>query len=199
MTQVRLTVEVDPRWVELPVQDDTDALAWAGGAVQEALRLRGLREPAPVVEVYTGTWAALAEQVRGRAVQDGAVVVGAYGLLGEVDLLPVTVAELAVVRWEEGLDRFVDGLVVPADQRFAPPDVQEVATASGPAVRLQQLRVVEEGPERDASVQTSVVHVWPGPEEHLVTVLTAWYDSPVDAEVTSGVLGGLAASLRVVR
>lgn len=195
---VLLEVQLDPRWIELPVQQPVEAGEWAAGAVAEALAVRRVVEEPRVERHIVHTYAALLDQLRARASQDGIELVGAYALVSPEDLLPLTVAELAVHRLEPGhsVDRFVDALVVAPSQRFSEPDVHEVATAFGTAVRVQQLRVVDEGEGRAPSVQTSVVYVWPGPAEHLVTTMSAWYGSPVDAETSRPVLEELAVSLR---
>lgn len=195
---VLVQVALDARWIELPVQGQQDPGDWASAAVAEALALRGLTETPQVVELYAQSYAAVLEQLRERAEQDGAVVTAAFALVGDGDLLPVTVAELVVARLEpgQGLDDFVDGLVVGPTERFGEPEVDEVATASGPAVRLRQLRIVPGAAGADPSVQTSVVHVWPGPAEHLATMLTSWFSSPVEAEISGEALGEVVASLR---
>lgn len=193
---VVLEVEVDPRWLELPVRSAVETDAWALGAIQEALALRGATENAAVRHLYVQTYAAVVEDLRERAVQHG--LVGAYALIGDEDLLPVTVAELAVHSREEALsiDAAVNSLVVAPSQRFSEPEVVEVRTDFGPAVRLQQLRIVDEGAGQDPTVQTSVVHVWLGPTDHHMTTLSSWFGSPVDAETSREVLQALAVSLR---
>lgn len=195
---IDLEVLVDPRWVELPVQQCQEAGEWAEAAVAEALALRRVVEEPRIERLMVQTYAATLDALRDRAPQDGLQLVGAYALVSPEDMLPVTVAELAVHRLESGqtADHFVDALVVEPSQRFAAPDVRELATAFGTAVRVQQLRVVDEGQDAPPSVQTSVVHVWPGPMDHLVTTLSAWFGSPVDAETSRTVLEELAVSLR---
>lgn len=193
---IDLEVLVDPRWIELPVQQRQESGEWAAGAVADALAVRRVVEEPRVQHLMVQTYAAVLDSLRDRGGQDGLELVGAYALVSPEDMLPVTVAELAVHRLEPGqtLDGFVDALVVDPSRRFSPPDVRELDTAFGTAVRVQQLRVVEQ--DRAATVHTSVVHVWPGPLEHLVTTLSAWFDSPVDAETSRGVLEELAVSLR---
>jgi hypothetical protein len=74
--------------------------------------------------------------------------------------------------------------------------VTELSSAAGDAVRVQQLRLVEEQ-DGEPSVQTSVVYVWPGPEPDTALTLTAWFDSPVEAELSREILDALAASVRM--
>lgn len=194
----RLQVLLDPRWIELPIATPVEAGQWAAEAVAEALALRGIVEPAPVVHLYVQTYAATLDSLRERAATlEGMQLVGAYALVGQDELLADTVAELAHLPIEA--DRFedvVDSLVVPAEQRFAEPDISDLDTDFGTAVRLQQLRIVDEGEGRELSVQTSVVYVWPGLTPNWAVVLSAWFGSPIDADTTRPVVDQLAASLR---
>ena len=119
-------------------------------------------------------------------------------MVGQDELLADTVAELAHLPVDT--DRFedvVDSFVVPAEQRFAEPDVSELETDFGTAVRVQQLRIVDEGEGREPSVQASVVYLWRGVTPDWAVVLSAWFGSPVDTETTRPVVDQLAASLRV--
>lgn len=183
--------------LEQPVRLPGDAGDWAQGAVHQALALRDRAEPPAVRHLYAQSYAALVEQLRGRADPPGSELGAAWALVAEGDLLPVTVVEAALHLLDEGqsLDAFVAQLVVAPQARFAAPDVIELHTSAGPAVRVQQLRVVDEpGPAEEQSVQTSVVHVEPEPGTALT--LSAWSDSPVEAELSRAALDELAASLR---
>lgn len=195
----RLQVALDPRWIELPVYEPVEAGEWAAAAVADALAVRGIVEDPRVVHLYVQTYAATLDGLRERAASvEGVVLAGAYALVGQDELLADTVAELAYVSLE-GFDRFddfVDSCVVPAVQRFAEPDVTELDTAFGAAVRVQQLRIVDEGEGQEPSLQTSVVYLWPGAAPGRAVALSAWFGSPVDAETTRPVVDQLAASLR---
>jgi hypothetical protein len=193
-----MSVALDSRWIELPVRDAVDSGDWAAGAVDEALALRGLAEPAGVRHLYVQTYAALVDQLRARADVPGSQLGAAWALVADADLLPVTVVEATLHLLDEGssLDRFVERAIAAPQQRFAHPDVTELSTAAGDAIRVQQLRVVDEAGD-DPTVQTSVMHVWRGPEPDTVLTLTAWFDSPVEAELSRERLDALAASLRL--
>lgn len=194
-----MQVMLDPRWIELPIVTPVDAGEWAAEAVAEALAVRRIVEPAPVLHLYVQTYAATLDGLRERAsTLEGAQLVGAYALVGQHELLADTVVELAHLPVDT--DRFedvVDSFVVPADQRFAEPDVSELDTDFGTAVRVQQLRIVDEGEGREPSVQASVVYLWRGMTPAWAVVLSAWFGSPVDADTTRPVMDQLAASLRV--
>lgn len=194
-----MQVLLDPRWIELPVLEHAEAGEWAAEAVAEALAIRGIDDEDPqVLNLFVQTYAVMLDNIRERAAAlEGIRLVGAYALVGQDSLLADTVAELAYLSVEvDRFEDFVDSFVVPADQRFSEPDVSELNTAFGTAVRLQQLRIVDEGEGREPSLQTSVVYLWPGSTAGWAVALTAWFDSPVDAETTRQVVDQLAASLR---
>lgn len=193
-----LSVALDPRWIELPVRDAVDSGEWAARAVDEALALRGLDEPRGVRHLYVQTYAALVDALRARADVPGSQIGAAWALVADADLLPLTVVEAALHLLDEGdtLDGFVEQAVAAPADRFAPADVSELSTAAGTALRVQQLRVVDE-PGTDPTVQTSVAMVWPGPEADTALTLTAWFDSPMEAELSREVLDALAASLQM--
>lgn len=194
------SVQLDDRWIELPVRVPGDPGDWAQRAVDDALALRGRAEPPGVVHLYVQTYAALVEQLRGREDLPGSELGAAWALVADADLLPVTVVEAALHLLEDGqsLDAFVEQVVVAPQARFAAPDVTELHTSAGTALRVQQLRIVDDGPDPGAeqTVQTSVVLVWPGPEPATALTLTAWFDSPVEAELSRSVLDELAASVQ---
>lgn len=193
------SVQLDDRWIELPVRVPGDPGDWAQRAVDDALAVRGRTEPPAVRHLYVQTYAAVVEQLRGRADVPGSQLGAAWALVADADLLPVTVVEAALHLLDEGqhLDAFVEQLVVAPQARFAAPDVTELQTTAGPATRVQQLRVVDgSDPAAEQTVQTSVVHVWPGPESGTALTLTAWFDSPVEAELSRAVLDELAASVQ---
>lgn len=194
-----VSVQLDPRWIELPVRSGADSGDWAAGAVDRALAARERTERPGVRQLYVQTYAALVDQLRERADRPGSQLGAAWALVADADLLPVTVVEAALhlIDGERGLDGFVDQLVVAPGERFAAPDVTELETPAGPAVRVQQLRLVgPREPEDEQAVQTSLVYVWQGPEADTALTLTAWFDSPVEAELSRGVLDELAGSLQ---
>ena len=193
-----MQVLLDPRWIELPVGAPVEAGEWAAEAVAQALSLRGIVEEPRVVHLYVQTYAATLDRIRARVLEhDDVTVAGAYALVGQDELLADTVVELAYLPiGQDRFEHFVDSFVVPADQRFCAPDVSELDTAFGTAVRLEQLRIVGEGDGREPSLQTSVVYLWPGRTAGRAVVMSAWFGSPVDAETTRPVVDQLAASLR---
>lgn len=199
--EVAVSVQLDSRWVELPVRGGGEPGEWAARAVDELLRARDRALPRQERVVHEQTWAALLESLRAR-VDGGDVQLGAaYALLSDEDLLPVVVAEMAAVALTTSIDGLVDSLVLPAERRFGEPAVETVATAAGDAVRLEQMVVVhrfdEAGADEDPAVETSRFWVWPGPVEGTALVLSAWFSSPVDAELSGPLLDELAASVRV--
>jgi hypothetical protein len=193
-----MSVRLTSRWIELPVRGSVDSGEWASGAVETALALRELVERAAVRQLYVQSLAALVDQLRARADGPGWQIGAAWALVADADLLPVTVVEAALHLMDGGtsLDGFVEQAVAAPELRFAAPELTELSTATGSAIRLQQLRVVGEH-EAEPSVQTSVVYFWPGPAPDTALTLSAWFDSPVEAELSREVLDALAASVRM--
>lgn len=178
--------------MELPIRTaDRSVDDWAAGAVHRALEDRGAQVPPTERQVYVQTYATLLERLRERADGPGYQLGAAWALIADTDLLPVTVVEAALHLLQDGwsFNRFVDDLVAFPEERFAEPDLREAASGLGMGVRLQQLRIVGD------EVQTSVVYAWPGPDDDMAVTLTAWYASPVDAELARDVVDQLAASL----
>lgn len=191
-------MSLDNRWIELPLRSKEDSGEWAARAVGAALEMRERTESAAVRHLYVQTYAALVDRLRERADAPRSQLGAAWALVADADLLPVTVVEAALHLVDEGLglNGFVEQVIVAPQSRFSAPDVTVLDTAAGGAIRVQQLRVIAE-PHADESVQTSVVHIWPGPAADTALTLTAWFDSPVEAELSREILDGLASSLRM--
>lgn len=201
-----LLVDLSGPWLELPVRGAVEPGAWAAEVVPALLEERV--EPELVTSVLAATWARVLAGLRARADEPGLQLLGAFALLDDEGLVPVTVAEVTLLLREphqlgRGLDAVVEDLVLPVARRFAPPDVAELATAAGPAVRLRQLAVVTERAEDhplgpgDEEVQTSVSYLWQGPAEDVVLVLSAWFGSSVEAELTLPLLDQAARTVRL--
>ena len=189
---VDLLLRVDPRWIELPLHTPGDLDAWATAEVASAAALRGRVEEPSVLVLCEQVYLAVVEQLRART----PVPAAAFALVSDQDLLPVTVVELTSHPLDgAGFDAFVDALVVDASERFDGPLVDEVVTALGVAARVEQLRVVSETTGDGQEVQTSVVYAWPVSSGRSALTLSAWFDSPVDAELNRAVLEDLAVSL----
>lgn len=93
----------------------------------------------------------------------------------------------------DSLERFVDDLVAPDEARFGPPDVTELVTTAGDAVRLRQLLLADD--EGEQVVHTSLGCVWPGLQTGTVLVMSAYFASPLEAEFVTDAVDDLARSL----
>jgi hypothetical protein len=198
---VDLVVRLDAGWIELPVTSDQDSGDWAKEAVAQGLKVRGVEVSGATRSLYTQAWAAVLDNLRTRADAGDSMIVSAYGLVPGTDLLPVTIVEahVAVLTDGRGVDGLVEDLVAPEESRFGPPDVSTSDSPAGQAVRLKQLLVVEGSSGTDGQngqvVHTSLAHIWPGPEEGTAILMTAYFDSPMDAELCLHEVDALAGSL----
>lgn len=196
--QPEIVVQLDGRWIELPVRGEETPDTWAPRAVAAGLAARGVVETAAVERLYVQTWAELLRNLRRRSSDDGSAMVAAYGFVPSADLLPVTTTEVHVATLEgHTIERFVDDLVLPDADRFGPPDVLEVATAAGEATRLKQL-VIAAGEDGAPVVHTNLLHVWSGPQPDSVLLMTSFFASPVDAELCLEAVDQLALTLTIV-
>lgn len=192
-----VVVALDERWLELPLSAPDPEVA--GEGLVAVLDGRGGTPLAPqAVALVARAWGELLGDLTRRGRQDpGSRLVAAYALLAPTDPLPAAVAELWAMRLPaSSLDAVADEVVAPAQERFGDPLVDSVATANGPAVRLEQLLV---RPESDGTrgVRSQLTHVWAGPVEDTWLLLSAAFGSPVDAELMRGAYDELAGSLTV--
>lgn len=190
-----VVVELDDRWIALPVRADDDAGDWASDAVAQALQRRGWREPAAVTELYVQSYALLLERLRQRRDGDGDFLAAAYALVSQDDLLPVTAAELWGAGTELNIEQLADGLVLDRGERFGDPVIDELTSPAGDAIRLKQYVIVGVAGCVEQSVQISVVYLWPGPVSGTTVLLTAWFPSVADGELYESDLEALASSL----
>lgn len=192
-----IRVALDERWVEFPVRDRVGALSWAAQTTDDVLAARGISGPPELLNLCRTAWTRGLEDLRRRADTGDSVIFTAFGFVPLDEVLPVVVVEtFAASHGDDTLDRFVEDLVLPEYQRFGPPDVSELSTAAGDAVRLRQLVIDDSGAE--PTVQTSLAYVWPGPQEGTVLLLSALFASPVEAELCTEPVDSLARSLTVV-
>lgn len=194
-----LQVELDGQWVEVPVRDSQEAGEWAAEAVDRGLRLRGATAGAAVHRLYVQTYAALLEMLRSRQGEEGSdlLLLGAYAFAPGDDLLPWTTVEVSLAALPEGwaVDRLLDSLVAPEDQRFGDPGISDVGTRAGEATKVKQLLVVDAA-DGEQEVHTSLLYVWALPEHpHAVVVMSAYFASAVDGELCEQAVDDLAASL----
>lgn len=186
-------VLLDDRWIALPVEPGEDVAHWAEAAVAHALELRGAVEPEGRRRVWEQLYAAEVDLVIADADADEArQVVAAYLLVPAADIVPVTTVSLQAM-WvgAAGVEGAVTGAVVPEDERYGPPEVDEIDTSAGTCVRVRQVLV--DGDQ--GTLRNAVVYVWDLPEPELVLVGAAVFGSPADAAVYGEVVDELAASV----
>ena len=200
--EMQLDVDLDARWLPVPLYTEHSPEEWGTEAVGLALSVReGLELSSPVRQVCEATYAGLLEVLRRRASQDADDVhlAAAYVFTPGEDVLPWTTVEFSATRLPEGLgvDRFVEDLVAPEDLRFGPPSVTDLQTRAGEAARVKQLLVVD-APDGGQEVHTSVVYVWQVEgSETTAVVMSSYFASAVDGELCEEALDELAASVRM--
>lgn len=189
MTPYDVQVPLDGRWLDIPVQggpvEEDDVQAWAADLVQHASDDRGVGDLAPHARVVLEqAYAVYLDLARGLADEARQVLVTACFVPG-VDLLPVVTVNVSAIGWDGPSSGVVDGLVLPEEQRYAVPDVEEISTTAGPCTRVRQLVVSGEPAEGSgelAALATSLTYVWPTPEAGVHLLLDAWFSSPLEAE-----------------
>lgn len=190
-----VSVGLDARWIVLPVRGEQESTAWAQDAVDQALAVREVAVSGAARQLYVHTYVRLLESMRVRRFEPDREMAGAFALVSTEDLLPASVAEIWAVPMSEGShEDLLEALVVPAGDRFGDPIVTEVETGAGTALRLKQLLVLH-GADGGSWVETSVLHLWPGPTPASALLLSTYFGSAVDAEVYAEVYDELARSV----
>lgn len=199
-------VGLDARWLELPVQDgpvtESELDAWAGRLVAQALAGRGATLPPYHRMVLEQLYAATFESVRALSDDERQVLVSAC-LAPGADLDPVVTVNLSAVSLASGMptDALVELLLVPEEQRWAEPDVDELATGAGSCLRIRQLVLDPPGgPDDEAAssgLATSLLYVWPTAHDGIYLVLDAYFGSPAEAAVHQPDVDELARTLTV--
>lgn len=192
-------VQADGKWAAVPVWGDDDPQPWAESVVDAYVQRRRVRCAPRERMVLVQTWAALAEDVRARREAEDRWMASALafvpmGTRAAGDLVPMTVAHVNGVQQPGGPDAVVDGLVLPPEQRIGDPLVEDLATASGTALRVRQL-LVDPQPDDAAHVGLALAYVWPSPLPAVVVVLDAWFGFPEEGELVLPSFDALAATL----
>ena len=201
MTDLDVSIRLDPRWIDIPVRDDSDLWTWASAAVEDGLRIRGLSEPPHIKRAFIQGFIELAQKARQYAVGMGGETMAAYILAPRQDMLPVTTVKLesALRVPDTTLERAAEEVVLPEAARFGDPILQEMETANGPAVKLKQFAIVDDDSQdgSEQQVHTVLVYLWLGPTPDLLVFVRAWFASPVEAELAEEALDELASSISV--
>ena len=114
MTDLNVSIRLDPRWVEIPVRDDSDLQAWSRRTVDDGLRVRNRKESREVRSVLAAGFREMAESARRLAFSEDAETMAAYILVPREDCVPVSVVKLHVVRAEPDatLERIADDVIM---------------------------------------------------------------------------------------
>jgi hypothetical protein len=200
VTELNVEVRLDPRWIEIPVRDESDLHAWARRAVQDGLRIRRRKEPREIRRILVAGFVEMAEGARRRAFSEDAETMAAYILAPGEDCVPVSVVKLHVLRPEPGttLERAADDVIMPAEARFGDPIVTDMETAGGQAIKVKQFPIIGVSESDDGQqVYTLFAYLWVGPTPDMFVGLQAWFASPVEAELAEEALDQLATSVNV--
>jgi len=198
-THLDLELKGDGKWAAFPVWEDDDPQPWVERVVDGYAKRRRVRCTPQERMVLVQSWSAMVEAVRSRREDEDRWMASAFGFvpMGSAsarDLIPMTVAHLTGVRAGRSRDGFVEDLVAPPAQRMGDPLVEELATASGEALRVRQL-LLDPQPDDEASVALSLVYVWESPLPDTVVVLDAWFALPDEGALVLPSFDALAATL----
>ena len=201
MTDLNVSIRLDPRWIEIPVRDESDLQSWARRAVDDGLRIRRRNEPREIRRVLVAGFVEMAEGARRLAYSEDAETMAAYILAPGEDCVPVSVVKLHVLHPDPGttLERAADDVILPAEARFGDPIVAEMETAGGQAIKVKQFPIVgvSEPDDMQQQVYTLFAYLWVGPTPDMFVGVQAWFASPVEAELAEEALDQLATSLNV--
>lgn len=195
-----VTVSLDGRWLELPVQQQMSSEKqigdWAAELVAQGLAARAAEQSPYRRMVLEQLYAASLEGVRSLCDEERQVLVSAC-LAPADDLLPVVTVNVSAVSLAAGMpdDAVVELLVLPEEQRYAEPDVEELETGAGRCTRVRQL-VLGDGAE-ESSVATSLQYVWPTAHDGVYLLLDAYFSSPAEAALYEPDVDAVAQSMAV--
>lgn len=195
MSELDVTVGADARWVPLLLDSAQDVDAWAEQTARKAFALRDVAQP-EVDELghVSALLAGLARRTAALGEQTGDVPVltaGAWVLAPDEHFHPLTVATLRVQPLDhDAVTDDVVAAVVQGAERHGPVEVEELATPSGPALRVTWRPVSRDSGEAEVDEQQAVL--WPWPEHGLLLVLSSWWTDLVAAGRYSDALDDLA-------
>lgn len=189
-------LDIDGRWLELPIHEDVDVDFWARDLVDEALRAREVEAVKGKRRAYADMFTELLAVERAAADEPDFKLISVYCYVPDEELLYTAVARLAALVLPEGssLDDAVAAAIAPADLRYGNESVSELATASGPCIRVQQL-VLDPETGGDSGVTSSLVYLWPIRQDGVFLVLACTFASPVEGGLHEPAMDELASTL----
>jgi hypothetical protein len=184
----------DPRWHEMPREGD--ARAWADQAVRAAWDVAA-REPSQAQLLsFGGNLAALVDWVRTLELALAFVFLP-EPWTGPTAAFLLTAIPLPTSDGDDGLagrDALLALVAVPDEQLAEPQDVDELATAAGPALRVRQRRVQADDEGRRV-VTEHFLYAWPDPEQGLALVASTSFADLVEAARWAGAVDELARGM----
>jgi hypothetical protein len=134
-------LDIDGRWLELPIHEDVDVDVWARDLVDDALRAREVEAVKGKRRAYADMFTELLAVERAAADEPDFQLISVYCYVPDAELFYTAMARLAALVLPEGssLDDAVGAVVAPADRRYGSELVGGLDTASGPCIRVQQL------------------------------------------------------------
>ncbi len=193
--EVRL--ETDGRWLVLPIHENVDIDVWARGLVKEALRAREVQLVKGARKVYADMYAELLTGLRATAEEPDLKLMMAYCYVPDSNLLYAAMAKMVIIVLPElsTLDDAVASLVAPAGANYGDARIEELTTASGPCVRVQQL-LLDPETGGDSGVTSSLAYLWKTQQDGVFLVLACTFASPVEGALHEPAMDELASTLR---
>ncbi len=189
--------ELDGRWLVLPIHENVDIDVWARGLVTEALRAREVQVVKGARKVYADMYAELLTGLRATAEEPDLKLMMAYCYVPDSNLLYAAMAKMVIIVLPEQstLDDAVASLVAPADASYGDARIEELTTASGPCIRVQQL-LLDPETGGDSGVTSSLAYLWPTQQDGVFLVLACTFASPVEGGLHEQAMDELASTLR---
>jgi hypothetical protein len=183
----------DPRWHEVPLAGDEQA--WGHQAVRTAYDVAA-REPSQAqLDSFGGNLAAMCGWVRTLAPALAFVFIP-EPWSGPTALVLVEISPLPGSDTADGGSRAaaLALLAVPDETLAEPPDVDDLDTGAGPAVRVRQRRLSTDGEGRRV-VNEFLLYAWPDPERGLAIVASTNFPDLVEAGRWAGSVDDLARGM----
>jgi hypothetical protein len=184
--------------VQPGIASEDEISAWASQLVETALAEHGSQQSAHNRMVLEQMYAAHLALARGLADDDRQVLL-TFCLAPGGDLMPVVTVNLSAVSLYTDMPEgaVVDLLVLPEEQRHAPPDADELETGAGVCTKVRQLVLPPAAEGGDADLVTSLLYLWPTVDDGIYLLLDAYFTSPAEAVVFEPDIDALAVSLTV--
>lgn len=198
---------LDGRWLDIPVIDgpttEDEVSAWAGSLVEGAAQDRGAAPLEPYRRMVLEQMYVAHLELARNLVDDTRFVLLTSCLVPGPDLMPVVTVNLSAVVVPHGLSRddAIELWLLPEEQRFTAPDLDELDSPAGSCLRIRQLVVgtpVGDGTHELAEAGTSLLYLWPTQDENVYLLLDAYFTSESEAQAFESDLDAVAAGLTLL-